>query len=285
MNNINFEDFKKYLEKQDITISTVDLSKFKQDLERRNNIDTVNTENRNPYLLFGYLNDRLLQHLKDGTSFLLPKNGLIKTPAAYDLTTGKIFTGLSQIMLQERMEELGTKVPAFFTYKDLYQYSIQSKNREQVIFPKGTYPIKIPNVNEYKWDIVLDVNKWFNFTQIKAKAGFAHRYTSYYGVTTYYNYSTTIDDVIYLNPKTKTPFKYVAQVLNAIYTNKGIRINDEQAENFRKNTIKLLSNILPNNKRDILATQKLCISAQRYYEEHFSNIKKKDKDELYRYSR
>ena len=254
---------------------------------------------KSSYDYFKELGDRVLASLENGTSPFLPnKDGFVDLQPAYNINTNEKAEGLTQIMLLTKAAELGAASKGFVTFETLKK--AQDAGVECKL-TKGSKGIVIPVVDSKDWGEIKFKNNWFNISQIENAENLIafckEKMTAQYQKSVAYikeNYPNSDyaekknpaervmekanEKIIPLNEKTKEPFQYIAQVLNAVQSGRKLAVTPEQAEAFKAAMISKLTAEITNEKGnktpDFLAIQKIVAPAERLYKNNQDRLQK-----------
>ena len=260
-------------------------------------IDSLKKE-KSSYDLFKELGNKVLASLENGTSPFLPnKDGFVDLQPAYNINTNEKLSGLTQIMLLTRASEIGASSKGFVTFETVKK--AQSAGVECRV--KNGPKIVIPVVDQKDWSEIKFKNTWINISEIENADNLVafckKKMTEQYQKDVAYineNYPNSEyaakknpaekvmekvmekvnEKVIPLNEKTKEPFQYLAQVLNAVQSGKKLYVTPEQAENFKNGMIAKLTAEIKPGKPDLLAIKKICDPAEQLYRKSNERLQK-----------
>lgn len=270
-------------------MKTVTLNDFKKDLKVTPPMQFDQKREKTGYFYFKMLGEKFKESLENGTNPFLPDfHNIINLKPAYDVYNNTKFTSLTQFMLLTKQAELNAPTAAFVSYEIVKKAQNDGVKCE---IKKGSKGLVIPVVDEKDWSKIIFKNTWYNIVQIGNSENLLDyckdRMTEKYVQELNYNsnnypsslYKKTKNpatfvfnkpnkEITSLNSKTQEPYQYLAQILNAIDSGKKIIVKPEQADDFRKKTISLLSSEFKPGCLDVCAIKKLSNSAYKFYKDN-----------------
>ena len=101
------------------TKNPVTIDNFEDGLKQSSPMPLLNVDRKRKtgYDYLEELSNKLIASIKDGTSPLLPNaEGFVDLKPAYNFANNKVQSGLTQVMLLEKMKELGSPSNGFITF-------------------------------------------------------------------------------------------------------------------------------------------------------------------------
>lgn len=205
---------------------------------------------------FKVLGITLSNSLASGKSPLLPVNGYLDLKPVWDVSNNNTkFNVLTELMLQDMKGRFDNPSGAFITWEAL------CKAQEAGVachIGRDKKSITIPEV-EFDWSKMKSKKTYFNLCQIEGAEDLA----AYYSAVNRGHFVPGNNSRIRpLNPATKEPFQYIAQVIDSIRNGYVLEVSDEQAEMFRTKMIGLLQAQYKPGCLDVEAIQKISLSAE-----------------------
>ena len=281
--------------------NAVSIENFEEGIKMSSPMSLDRRREKSAYDYFLGLGDSFIDSLASGKSPFLPnKDGFVDLQPAYNINNNTKSQGLTQIVLLTKAAELEVPSSGFVTFETVK--NAQSDGVECKVI-KGSKGAVIPVVEENDWSKIKFKNTWFNISQIEnsenliayCKEKMTEQYEKdvqyikeHYPNSTYKEKKNPADfvmskpneKIVPLNEKTREPFEYLAQVLNAVQTGRKLYVSPEQAETFKIKAIELLSTEYQPGKRDVMAFKKLCTSAEKLYltnKKHLEMYQQKEK--------
>lgn len=251
---------------------------------------------KSSYDYFNELGKELADSLASGKSPLLPgKDGFIDIQPAFNVKNNDKLEGMFQIMLLTKAAELNAPSNAFVTFDTVKKAQEAGVDCKVV---KGSKGIVLPAVDESDWSKITFKNNWFNLSQIEnadklveycnsemtkqyekdvAFIKEKHPDSTYAEKKNPANRNMSKNNVkaMPLNEKTEQPFQYLAQVLNALHSNRKLHVTPQQAEQFKNKALSMLNAEIEPGKKDVLAIKKLTNSAQALYKKNLKYLEEK----------
>lgn len=231
---------------------------------------------------------KLKKSLANGTSPLLPKDGILKTNGVYNMRTNSLHRGIQQLMLRERQAELGAPTGAFVSIETIEK---ARANGYDCAVKKGEhgFDILVQNPDDDKDRKTI---RWFNESQVANPENLRafltqeqQRNAAEKQIWLDQNHpGKTARDASQKNPgrentgimecTAKNPVEYIGQVFAAMSTGNDLKVSQEIADKFVKDTTDLLNKEFAPGKKDLLAVFKLASKANEYCKESCKAIYK-----------
>lgn len=279
------------------TKNPVTIDNFEDGLKQSSPMPLLNVDRKRKsgYDYLEELSNKLIASIKDGTSPLLPNaEGFVDLKPAYNFANNKVQSGLTQVMLLEKMKELGSPSNGFITFDMLKKAQDAGVDCKLM---KGSKGVVIPIFEKGKIKEVDVKNNWFNLSQIENAdalvAFYKEKMTEQWKKDVAYinekhpdsdyaekknpaekNMAKENKNIIPLNDKTTEAFQYIAQVINAMNTGRKLFVTPEQAAAFKTKAIQELTAEYEPGKRDLLAIKNITDKASYMFSKSQENLKK-----------
>ena len=279
------------------TKNPVTIDNFEDGLKQSSPMPLLNVDRKRKsgYDYLEELSNKLIASIKDGTSPLLPNaEGFVDLNPAYNFANNKVQSGLTQVMLLEKMKELGSPSNGFITFDMLKKAQDAGVDCKLM---KGSKGVVIPIFEKGKIKEVDVKNNWFNLSQIENAdalvAFYKEKMTEQWKKDVAYinekhpdsdyaekknpaekNMAKENKNIIPLNDKTTEAFQYIAQVINAMNTGRKLFVTPEQAAAFKTKAIQELTAEYEPGKRDLLAIKNITDKASYMFSKSQENLKK-----------
>ena len=279
------------------TKNPVTIDNFEDGLKQSSPMPLLNVDRKRKtgYDYLEELSNKLIASIKDGTSPLLPNaEGFVDLNPAYNFANNKVQSGLTQVMLLEKMKELGSPSNGFITFDMLKKAQDAGVDCKLM---KGSKGVVIPIFEKGKIKEVDVKNNWFNLSQIENAdalvAFYKEKMTEQWKKDVAYinekhpdsdyaekknpaekNMAKENKNIIPLNYKTTEAFQYIAQVINAMNTGRKLFVTPEQAAAFKTKAIQELTAEYEPGKRDLLAIKNITDKASYMFSKSQENLKK-----------
>lgn len=265
-------------------MKTITVKRFEEGLKKSSPVPISNEQKKTKtsYDYFRLLGSIFTKSLSENKSPFLPdRKGFIDLHPAYNIYTNEKLEGITQIMLQEKKAELNAKESGFVTFETIKKAQDAGVDCKII---KGSKGIVIPVVDDKDWSIMKFKNTWFNINQIENKENLLEfckdcmtekfvqnqkfsreNYPSNYSKQK--NPATFVFDkpnekYVLFNSQNSKPYQYIAQILNASLSGRKVLLPLEIANDFKTQTIKLLTAEYKEGKLDVCAIKKLSDSVK-----------------------